>query len=211
MSVTLQQATLTALNLVARYPDDDELVRRMTSLAIEEASHLRRVARLLHDRGLKLARRRPNPYVHGLLSRLRREREEELKIDRLLVSALIEARSCERFTLLLHALGESDAEVAELLTDLGPAEAVRVLESSRALSPQVQRRRDRHGQVLQRAAAFRDGLIEAVLGEADSRRVGGFLLKRGPEGYEFGKRAGISREREAEVLAAWHARASDPG
>ena len=46
---------------------DDELVLRMTSLAIEEASHLRRVVRLLHDRGLKPARRRPNPYVQGLL------------------------------------------------------------------------------------------------------------------------------------------------
>ena len=121
-AVCEQQAALSALNLVAHYPDDDELVRRMTSLAAEEVSHLRRVARLLHARGLKLSRRRPNPFVNRLHSRIRKEREPELKIDRLLVGALIEARSCERFTRLLEELGDRDPEVADLLRDLGPAE-----------------------------------------------------------------------------------------
>lgn len=117
-----QQAALFGLNLVAYYPEDDELVSKMTSLAAEEVVHLRRVARLLHDRGLKLSRRRANSYVRGLHERLRRERMDELKIDRLLVGALIEARSCERFTRLLEVLGDRDPEVARLLADLGPAE-----------------------------------------------------------------------------------------
>lgn len=117
-----QQAALFALNLVAHYPGDDELVQKMTSLAAEEVVHLRRVVRLLHERGLKLPRRRSNPYVHGLHRRIRREREGALKLDRLLVGALIEARSCERFTCLLDHLGQRDAAVAALLRDLGPAE-----------------------------------------------------------------------------------------
>jgi tRNA-(ms[2]io[6]A)-hydroxylase len=121
-AVCEQQATLTALNLVARYPLDDELVRKMTSLAIEEATHLRRVTRLLHERGLKLARRRPNSYVQGLMSRVRRDRAPELKIDRLFVAALIEARSCERFTRILEVVGGTDSELTDLLDDLGPAE-----------------------------------------------------------------------------------------
>ena len=82
-----QQAALFGLNLVAYYPEDDELVNKMTSLAAEEVTHLRRVARLLHERGLKLSRRRANSYVRGLHERLRRGREDELKIDRLLVGA----------------------------------------------------------------------------------------------------------------------------
>lgn len=45
-----------------------------------------------------------------------------LKTDRLLVGALIEARSCERFTRLLEVIQEQDPQVAELLFDLGPAE-----------------------------------------------------------------------------------------
>jgi len=117
-----QQAALFGLNLVAYYPEDDELVSKMTSLAAEEVVHLRRVARLLHERGLKLSRRRANSYVRGLHERLRRGREDELKIDRLLVGALIEARSCERFTRLQEVLGDRDPEVARLLADLGPAE-----------------------------------------------------------------------------------------
>ncbi len=115
-----QQAALFALNLVAHYPDDVELVEKMTSLAAEEVVHLRRVARILHSRGLRLERRRTNPYVAALHRRIEREREPELKIDRLLVGALIEARSCERFTRLLAVTDDED--VAALLRDLGPAE-----------------------------------------------------------------------------------------
>jgi len=119
-AVCEQQAALTGLNLVAHYPDDDELVRCMTSLASEEINHLRRVNRLLHRRGLKPARRRANPFVTRLRSRMVRHGEPALKIDRLLVGALIEARSCERFTRLLEVV--QDDEVAGLLRDLGPAE-----------------------------------------------------------------------------------------
>jgi tRNA-(ms[2]io[6]A)-hydroxylase len=121
-AVCEQQAALTALNLVAHYPEDDELVERMTALAAEEVTHLRRVTTLMRGRGLRLMRRRPNPYVRGLRERVRPQAEPRLKIDRLVVGALIEARSCERFTRLLEVIGTQDAEVADLLADLGPAE-----------------------------------------------------------------------------------------
>jgi tRNA-(ms[2]io[6]A)-hydroxylase len=119
-AVCEQQAALTGLHLVAQYPDDGELVEQMTSLAAEEVLHLRRVARLLHARGLAVARRRANPYVNGLRARMETQREPARKIDRLLVGALIEARSCERFTRLLEVV--RDEAVADLLRDLGPAE-----------------------------------------------------------------------------------------
>ncbi len=121
-AVCEQQAALFGLNLVAHYPADAELVDAMTALAAEEVTHLRRVSRLLHRRGLQPSKRRSNPYVQGLHERMERETEATLKCDRLLVGALIEARSCERFTRLLAVLTGRDAEVADLLVDLGPAE-----------------------------------------------------------------------------------------
>jgi len=119
-AVCEQQAALSALSLIGHYPEDGELVERMTSLAIEEVSHLRRVAGLLRRRDVPPARRRANPYVRGLRARITHEREGDLKLDRLLVCALIEARSCERFTLLHETVGDSG--VRDLLHDLGPAE-----------------------------------------------------------------------------------------
>ena len=121
-AVCEQQAALTALNLVAHYPEDEELVDRMTALAAEEVVHFRRVVGLLRRRGLRLSRRRRNPYVQALRTRLETERESHLKTDRLLVGALIEARSCERFTRVLERLTERDSDVADLLAELGPAE-----------------------------------------------------------------------------------------
>ena len=49
-------------------------------------------------------------------------REPWTKVDRLLFGAMIEARSCERFTRLLEVVEDQDPEVAHLLADLGPAE-----------------------------------------------------------------------------------------
>ncbi|MCP3979865.1 MAG: hypothetical protein GY716_11200 [bacterium] len=121
-AVCEQQAALYALNLVAHYPDDQELVERMSSLAIEEVVHMRRVAVLLHRRGWRVGRRRSNAYVNALRRNAQTDREPALKVDRLLIGALIEARSCERFSCLLDGLGDRDPEVAALLADLGPAE-----------------------------------------------------------------------------------------
>lgn len=121
-AVCEQQAALSALNLVSHYPDDPELVERMTALAAEEILHLRRVTGLLHRRGLQSSRRRGNPYVQALRARVQKDREQVLKVDRLIVGALIEARSCERFTRLLETIFDDDREVAALLADLGPAE-----------------------------------------------------------------------------------------
>lgn len=117
-----QQAALFGLSLVGHYPDDDELVRQMSALAAEEVSHLRRVATILRKRDWPMSKKRPNPWVQGLRANVETDRGPLLKVDRLFVGALIEARSCERFTTLLRVIEERDAEVARLLHDLGPAE-----------------------------------------------------------------------------------------
>lgn len=117
-----QQAALFGLSLVGHYPDDEELVEAMSALAAEEVSHLRRVATLLRKRGFSLSKKRSNPWVGGLRREMETDREPQLKVDRLLVGALIEARSCERFSCLLEVVEDDDPEVARLLHDLGPAE-----------------------------------------------------------------------------------------
>lgn len=117
-----QQAAQFGLALIGHYPDDFALVDAMGRLAAEEVNHLRRVATLLAKRGGAPSRKRTNPWVSGLRSRIEKDRAPLLKVDRLLVGALIEARSCERFTTLLDALGDREPEVRRLLIDLGPAE-----------------------------------------------------------------------------------------
>jgi len=116
-----QQAALSALSLADRYLDDAELVEKLTSLAMEEIVHFRRVAAILRSRSIVAGRKRSNPWVQALLKNIQDRREPHNKVDRLLVGALIEARSCERFTRLLTVT--EDTEVMDLLTDLGPAEA----------------------------------------------------------------------------------------
>jgi tRNA-(ms[2]io[6]A)-hydroxylase len=105
-----KKAAASAIALVNDYPDDAELVRALSRLAEEEIGHFREVFELLTERGATLARDRGDPYARRLLA-LVRQPAELRKLDRLLVSALIEARSCERFFLLKQELerrGEAD-------------------------------------------------------------------------------------------------------
>ena len=117
-----QQAALFGLSLVGHYPEDEDLVVKMSALAAEEVAHLRRVTTLLHKRGQQIHRRRANHWVQGLHKHLQKGNNALLKVDRLCLGALIEARSCERFTCLLREILDRDPEVASLLRDLGPAE-----------------------------------------------------------------------------------------
>jgi tRNA-(ms[2]io[6]A)-hydroxylase len=119
-AVCEQQVALYALSLAGFYPDDIELVERAAALAAEEVQHFRRVVAILKRRGWPLGGRRKNPWAQSLRDRIVNGREPWTKVDRLLFGAMIEARSCERFTRLLEVV--EDREVQHLLADLGPAE-----------------------------------------------------------------------------------------
>jgi tRNA-(ms[2]io[6]A)-hydroxylase len=115
-----------ALSLAARHPDDLGLVRKLVALAQEELAHFDRVIALLSARGIALGPPPVDAYAASLraaatkLPRLRIARAE--LTDRLLVAALIEARSCERFKLLADALGEGH-ELHAFYTELLASEA----------------------------------------------------------------------------------------
>ncbi len=100
-----RKASATAMGLVAHYPDRPELVRACVAVAREELEHFERVWELLNERGLVLGPDRPNPYV-ARLSREFRQGSDAYFLDRLLATALTEARGCERFGLVAAALPE---------------------------------------------------------------------------------------------------------
>lgn len=98
-----KKASASAMALVTAYPDDDVLVARMVRLATEELRHFRQVHDRIVARGLTLGRDEGDPYAKALLA-LQRTGQKERRVDRLLICALIEARSCERLSLLAEAL-----------------------------------------------------------------------------------------------------------
>jgi tRNA-(ms[2]io[6]A)-hydroxylase len=105
-----KKAANNAMELMTQWPDEwsPGWVETMTGVARDEAAHLAQVVRLLMRRGGRLDRNHKNPYANAL--RLLVRRGEPEVVDRLLVSALIEARSCERFAVL--AAATDDAELS---------------------------------------------------------------------------------------------------
>jgi tRNA-(ms[2]io[6]A)-hydroxylase len=114
-----KKAASTALALMFTYPEDLPLSLALAQLACEELSHYGQVARVMRTLGVPFARLPPGRYALEL-RRAVRGREPGRKLDLLLVSALIEARSAERFGLLLPHLG---APLARLYANLASAEA----------------------------------------------------------------------------------------
>ena len=94
-----RKAAAAALNLMFRYPSSTELVYALTAIAQEELSHFEQVNRWLAQRNIPLAPLSPPPYAAGLKALIRRQ-EPYRKLDSLLFSALIEARSHERLGLI---------------------------------------------------------------------------------------------------------------
>ncbi|MBI4909699.1 MAG: tRNA-(ms[2]io[6]A)-hydroxylase [Acidobacteria bacterium] len=106
-----KKAANNAMDLLTHWPNEwlPGWVETMTSVARDEAAHLAQATRLLMKRGGRLTRIHKNPYANALRLLVRKGTEGET-IDRLFVSALIEARSCERFAAL--ATASSDPELA---------------------------------------------------------------------------------------------------
>ncbi len=100
-----QKAAATALATLHRYPQHDWLVDRMSRLAREELRHFEQVRALMRRRGVTWRSLSASRYAGGLRAGLRSDEPGRL-VDTLLVGALIEARSCERFALLAPRLPE---------------------------------------------------------------------------------------------------------
>ena len=117
-----QKAASTAISLIVGFPEYTELVSEMTALVREEMGHFKMVHDLIIARGQTLGRDRKDSYVIALLSFFPKggSRTTQL-VHRLLIAALIEARSCERFRLLSEEL--KDTKLREFYKKLMISEA----------------------------------------------------------------------------------------
>jgi tRNA-(ms[2]io[6]A)-hydroxylase len=100
-----KKAANNAMELMTRWPGDfvPGWVETMTSVARDETAHLAQVVRMLVKRGGRMERIHKNPYANELRLLVRKGRFPGEILDRLFVSALIEARSCERFSVLAES------------------------------------------------------------------------------------------------------------
>ncbi|MBA4167345.1 MAG: tRNA-(ms[2]io[6]A)-hydroxylase [Chitinophagaceae bacterium] len=100
-----QKAAVSCISLIQRYPDKEKLVSELSPIVTEEWGHFRLVWAELNKRNLSLGRQRKDLYVNKLMEfQIRGAGEEDVLLDRLLIFALIEARSCERFKRLSEGL-----------------------------------------------------------------------------------------------------------
>jgi tRNA 2-(methylsulfanyl)-N6-isopentenyladenosine37 hydroxylase len=102
-----QKAATSCISLIQRYNDREQLVQELSPIVTEEWGHFRMVLAELSKRNLKLGKQRRDEYVNQLLAfEIKGGSEEDRLLDKLLVCALIEARSCERFKRLSEGMGD---------------------------------------------------------------------------------------------------------
>lgn len=100
-----QKAAISCISLIQYYSAKTELVDELSPIVTEEWGHFRLVLAELRKRSLPLERQRKDEYVNGLLQfRTTGGNEEGRLLDQLLMMALVEARSCERFKRLSEGL-----------------------------------------------------------------------------------------------------------
>ena len=104
-----QKAGTNAINLIVHFPECTELVDGMLELAKEELEHFQMVHEKIKARGFVLGRERRDEYVFELNNFIRKGYQRNfVLVDKLLFSALVEARSCERFKVLSENINDED-------------------------------------------------------------------------------------------------------
>jgi len=107
-----QKAASTGISLILQFPERDKLVEVVSPIVAEEWAHFRMVLKELNNRGFGLGRKRTDEYVTELFKLERKGGKIERQLmDKLLVSALIEARSCERFKILSEEIPDDELKV----------------------------------------------------------------------------------------------------
>ena len=117
-----QKASANAISIIINYSEETDLVKDMSDIAIEELEHFRMVHQLMIQRGFVLGREQHNDYAKSLQKFFPKTKDRQTAlINRLLVAALIEARSCERFKVFSENM--QDEELSKFYKDLMVSEA----------------------------------------------------------------------------------------
>lgn len=116
-----RKAAATAINFISKYPERKELIAIMSPLAREELLHFEKVIHLMSTRGIKYGPLQPSEYATTLHKRVTKRDGVERLCDQLLIGAIIEARSCERFNAIIPFI--KDNELARFYSSLIKSEA----------------------------------------------------------------------------------------
>lgn len=114
-----KKAASTAMSLMYRYVDRDNLLHKMSRLAREELLHFEQVHKLMRKRGVAYEHLTASRYADGLRKHIRTHEPARL-VDTLIIGAFVEARSCERFAVLAPHL---DEELSKFYISLLKSEA----------------------------------------------------------------------------------------
>ena len=107
-----QKAATSGISLIVRFSEYEEVVEKVTPLVAEEWGHFRKVLKELKKRGFALGPQRKDEYVNKLIAfQQKGGGKEKSLLENLLICALIEARSCERFRLLSTQLEDEALRV----------------------------------------------------------------------------------------------------
>ncbi|MDP5055875.1 tRNA-(ms[2]io[6]A)-hydroxylase [Marinomonas hwangdonensis] len=114
-----KKAASTAMSLMYRYVDRDNLLHKMSRLAREELLHFEQVHKIMRKRGIAYEHLSASRYADGLRKHIRTHEPARL-VDTLIIGAFVEARSCERFAALAPHL---DEELSKFYLSLLKSEA----------------------------------------------------------------------------------------
>jgi tRNA-(ms[2]io[6]A)-hydroxylase len=115
-----RKAATTALNL-EKYVELFDQLDSLTAIAIEELQHFQLVLGLLRERDIPFGPPIRSGWISGMMGNVRKGRREQV-IDHLVVCALIEGRSCEKFQILAGAFAEQDPGLARFYASLVESE-----------------------------------------------------------------------------------------
>ena len=118
------KAAQSAMAVINHRPNDVEFVNTMSALAIEEMQHFEMVYERMQKLRLELGQESQNTYAMQLRKFFPKTKEREEKfLQKLMLSSLMEARSCERFSVLIPVIKETYPELAGFYEDLFVSEA----------------------------------------------------------------------------------------
>jgi tRNA 2-(methylsulfanyl)-N6-isopentenyladenosine37 hydroxylase len=104
-----QKAATTCISLIVEYCEKEKLVEVLSPIVAEEWNHFERVLEEMKKRGYKLGKARKDDYVNQLMQHQTKGNSADVRLlDKLLICALIEARSCERFKILWQNLQDEN-------------------------------------------------------------------------------------------------------
>ncbi|MES2568917.1 MAG: tRNA isopentenyl-2-thiomethyl-A-37 hydroxylase MiaE [Verrucomicrobiota bacterium] len=115
-----RKAATAALNL-EKFAELFEYIEELNAIAIEELQHFGLVLGLLRERGIPFGGPHRSPWISGMMNAVRKGRKQQA-IDHLIVCALIEGRSCEKFQILAEGVRDLDPRLADFYASLVESE-----------------------------------------------------------------------------------------